>query len=255
MLYLVGTGLTAKDISVGSLERVRTCDKVYLENYTSQVAEGIAALESLCGVRIEPAPRSLLECTDTIVEEAARGDVALLVPGSPLFATTHTDLLIRARRRGVAVHTAHNASILSVMGCCGLYSYSFGRTVSVPFFEPRWRPTSFYVNIARNIAAGLHTLCLLDIRVDETQERYMTANTALRQLEECEAAEGMQIIGDETEVFIVCRFGCPAEKIFFGRVADLRDRDFGTPLHSLIIPAKMDTIEREHVEALFGQTP
>eukprot|EP00866_Antonospora_locustae_P002166 jgi/Antlo1/2166/1034 len=251
MLYLIGIGLTAKDISIGSLERLQACSKVYLENYTSQVVEEIAALESLCGVRIEPAPRSLLECTDTIIKEAAHGDVALLVAGSPLFATTHTDLLIRAREHGVPVHTVHNASILNVMGCCGLYSYAFGRTVSIPFFEQSWKPTSFYTNIAKNIAAGLHTLCLLDIRIDETQKRYMTANTALRQLEECEAAEGMHIIGDETEVFIVCRFGCPAERIIFGKIVDLRDRDFGMPLHSLIIPAKMDVIEREHAEALF----
>lgn len=252
MLYLIGTGLSAKDLSISSLEKVRACDKVYLENYTSQIAESLESLENLYGVHIEPAPRSLLECTEVIIEEAANCDVALLVAGSPLFATTHTDLLIRARRRGISVHIAHNASILSVMGCCGLYSYSFGRTVSVPFFEPRWRPTSFYVNIAKNIKAGLHTLCLLDIRVDESQERYMTANTALRQLEECEVAEGLQIISNETEVFIVCRLGRPAEKIFFGRIADLKDRDFGMPLHSLIIPAKMDVIEREHVETLFG---
>ncbi|KAL0265640.1 UNVERIFIED_CONTAM: hypothetical protein PYX00_011353 [Menopon gallinae] len=69
MLYLIGTGLSAKDVSVGSLERVRACDRVYLENYTSRIAEGPEGLRSLYGVHIEPAPRSLLECTEAIIEE------------------------------------------------------------------------------------------------------------------------------------------------------------------------------------------
>ena len=35
------------------------------------------------------------------------------------------------------------------------------------FFTDTWRPRSFYPRIAANRAAGLHTLCLLDIKVRE----------------------------------------------------------------------------------------
>ena len=41
------------------------------------------------------------------------------------------------------------------------------QTVSIPFFTETWRPTSFYARIKQNLAAGLHTLCLLDIKVRE----------------------------------------------------------------------------------------
>lgn len=35
------------------------------------------------------------------------------------------------------------------------------------FFTDTWRPRSFYPRIAANRRAGLHTLCLLDIKVRE----------------------------------------------------------------------------------------
>ena len=53
------------------------------------------------------------------------------------------------------------------MGCCGLQVYRFGEIVSIPFFTETWRPYSFYQKIANNRKNGLHTLCLLDIKVKE----------------------------------------------------------------------------------------
>jgi len=37
-----------------------------------------------------------------------------------LRATTHADLLLRAKERGVATKVIHNASIMNAVGCCGL---------------------------------------------------------------------------------------------------------------------------------------
>ena len=46
MLYLVGLGLgDEKDITVKGLEVVRSCEKVYLEHYTSILTVGKDALE------------------------------------------------------------------------------------------------------------------------------------------------------------------------------------------------------------------
>jgi diphthine synthase len=42
---------------------------------------------------------------------------------------------------------------------------SFGYTVSIPLFEGDWQPDSFYDRIKYNKAGGMHTLCLLDIKV------------------------------------------------------------------------------------------
>lgn len=82
-------------------------------------------------------------------------------------ATTHTDLVLRARELHIPVIPIHNASILNAVGCCGLQLYNYGQTVSIPFFTDNWKPDSFYDKIKLNRDAGLHTLCLLDIKVKE----------------------------------------------------------------------------------------
>ena len=35
-------------------------------------------------------------------------------------ATTHSDLILRARIKGIKVEVIHNASIMSAVACCGL---------------------------------------------------------------------------------------------------------------------------------------
>jgi hypothetical protein len=82
-------------------------------------------------------------------------------PHTLISATTHTDLLIRAQSMGISTHVVHNASIMNAVGACGLQLYSFGQTVSIPFFRTGWRPDSFYDKIAYNAGGGMHTLCLL----------------------------------------------------------------------------------------------
>ena len=37
--------------------------------------------------------------------------------------------------------------------------------VSIPFWTETWQPDSFYDKICENLSRGLHTLCLLDIKV------------------------------------------------------------------------------------------
>jgi len=76
-------------------------------------------------------------------------------------ATTHTDLVVRAKKMGVDVKVIHNASVMNAIGVCGLQLYRYGETVSIPFFTETWRPDSFYEKIKRNRDLGLHTLCLL----------------------------------------------------------------------------------------------
>ncbi len=65
---------------------------------------------------------------------------------------------------GVEVHVIHNASVMGAVASCGLQLYNFGYTVSIPFFNDEWRPTSFYERIRYNQEGGMHTLCLLDIK-------------------------------------------------------------------------------------------
>lgn len=108
------------------------------------------------------ADRDLVEQgADEILANSGNVDVALLVVGDPFGATTHTDLIIRAKEQGIKFQVVHNASILNAVGCCGLQLYSFGETISIPYWSDTWQPDSFYDKIKINIDHGFHTLCLL----------------------------------------------------------------------------------------------
>ena len=66
------------------------------------------------------------------------GDFPSHLPSSHVShrATTHTDIQLRARERGIPVKVVHNASVMNAVGACGLQLYRFGE-VSVP--NSRWR--------------------------------------------------------------------------------------------------------------------
>jgi diphthine synthase len=114
------------------------------------------------------ADRELVESNaDVILENADQEDIAFLVVGDPFGATTHTDLVLRAQEKKIKFQVIHNASIINAVGCCGLQLYSFGEVVSIPLWTETWQPDSFYDKILENYKRGLHTLCLLDIKIKE----------------------------------------------------------------------------------------
>lgn len=169
VLYLIGLGLyDEQDITLRGLNAVKGCERVYLEAYTSILMCDKVKLEQLYGKEVIVADREMVENeADKILEGADIYDVAFLVVGDPFGATTHTDLQLRARERGIPVKVVHNASVMNAVGACGLQLYKFGEAVSIVFFTDSWRPDSFYDKIAANRKLGLHTLCLLDIKVKE----------------------------------------------------------------------------------------
>lgn len=165
MFYLVGLGLgDAKDITVKGLEIVRKAKRVYLEAYTSILTVGKEALEKYYGREIILADRDMVEqSSDELINDAAEDDIAFLVVGDPLGATTHTDLILRAVEKGVKYQIIHNASIINAIGCCGLQLYNYGEAVSICFWTDTWRPDSFFDKILANKERGMHTLCLLGV--------------------------------------------------------------------------------------------
>lgn len=252
MLYIIGTGLNnEQDMSLRSLEILKNSTQIFLESYTSK--SNLQNLQKIIQKEIKTVFRNFIECTTEILDLAEHETISLLIIGTPFFATTHTDILIQARERNIKVEIVHNTSIMNIMGCYGLFSYSFGRTVSIPFFEENWKPTSFYDKIVDNKSIGLHTLVLLDIRVDENSERYMTPNVAIQQLLYCENELKKNIFEKREKIIVVSRFGKEDEKAFYKTIDELINMDFGEPLHSLIIPGKMEIVEKEHVELIFKE--
>ncbi|KAL2153486.1 hypothetical protein VTH82DRAFT_4641 [Thermothelomyces myriococcoides] len=262
MLYLVGLGLSDEtDISVKGLEIVRKAARVYLEAYTSILLVDQSVLESYYGRSIVVADREMVESnSDEILRDAQNVDVAFLVVGDPFGATTHTDMVLRARELGIPVRTIPNASIMSAIGATGLQLYNFGQTVSMVFFTENWRPASFYDRIKENRDIGLHTLILLDIKVKEPNleslargrkvyepPRFMTVGTCARQMLEIEEEKGLNAYGPESLAIGAARVGGKTEKFVAGTLAELCDADdlLGPPLHSMVLLGRR-THELEH---------
>ena len=164
-LYLIGLGLSdEKDITLRGLEIIKRADTVYLERYTSLLQCDEKTLEGIYGRPIIASDRAMLESrSEEIVIAAKNRDVAVLVVGDPLGATTHVQFLLEAQKRGAAVRIIHNASVLTAVGETGLELYKFGRTTSIVFHRENQAVDAYYDAIKQNKAMGLHTLCLLDL--------------------------------------------------------------------------------------------
>ncbi|OVA13198.1 Tetrapyrrole methylase [Macleaya cordata] len=268
MLYVIGLGLgDERDITLKGLEAVKKCDKVYVEAYTSLLSfglssSGLSSLEELYGKSITLADREMVEeKVDDILSEARESNVAFLVVGDPFGATTHTDLVVRAKKLGVEVEVIHNASVMNAVGLCGLQLYRYGETISLPFFTDTWRPDSFYEKIQSNRVLGLHTLCLLDIRVKEPSleslcrgrkqyepPKYMTIGTAIEQLLEVEHSRGQSVYNEDTTCVGFARLGSKDQMVVAGSMKELLTVDFGAPLHCLVIVGKTHPVEEEMLE-------
>jgi diphthine synthase len=263
-LYLIGLGLNdEKDITIKGLNIVKNAKKVYFETYTSLLNCDIKMLERVYNKKIVLADRTLVENEENkIIKEAKKEDIAFLVAGDPMSATTHIDLMLRARKNGIEVEVIHNASILTAIGLVGLDLYKYGRTISIVFKQENWAVDSYYDMIKENNRRGLHTLCLLDIKAREKikqnkfmknnenmknteSNQFMTVNEAIKNLLEIEERRKEKVFTKKTICVGCARIGSSSKKIKAGTAEKLINEDFGKPLHCLIIPGKLHFIEEE----------
>lgn len=201
--------------------------------------------------------------SDDILADADKVDVAFLVVGDPYGATTHTDLVLRARELSIPTRSIPNASIMTSIGTTGLQLYNFGQTISMVFFLDNWKPASFYDRVKENVAIGLHTLVLLDIKVKEQSlenmargrkiyepPRYMTVAQCAQQMLEIEEEVKKEGVYTRDSLAVgVARVGSEDEKIVAGTLGQLCDADLGKPLHSMVLLGRRThDLEREFLE-------
>lgn len=210
--------------------------------------------------------RNLVESeAETIYDKAVHSNVAFLVIGDPLCATTHTDLILRAREKGAAVEIIHNTSVMAGVADCGLSLYQYGYTVSIPYFDDEAtgrKSKSYYNRIKYNKDGGMHSLCLLDIKVKEPDykslssggklkylpPKFMSVNIALLQLLQIEEEYSEGVVTRDTLAVGMARLGQSSQKIVFGTVAQLMQVDFGAPLHCLTICGEIHPLESEFLK-------
>ena len=244
-LYMIGIGLCdEKDITVKGLETIRMCHYVFLEHYTSILQCSIEDLEKLYHKKIILADRELVEHRAyEIIEDAKEKNVAFLVVGDIFGATTHIDITLRAKEKGVKCEFIHNTSILNAIGVVGLELYKYGKVTSVPFTTESFIPETPYDVIKMNRREGLHALVLHDLKPGEG--RFMKVNDAIKYLLHIESNRKENVFTEETMCVACARIGCKDFKIRYGKASDLMKEDFGKPLHCLIIPGTLHFIEEE----------
>jgi diphthine synthase len=252
-LVFVGLGLNdEKGISLNGLEEARSSDAIFMELYTSLLPDfSLKNLEKMVGKTVQLLSRHDLEEENgkRVLDIAENGKAVFLIPGDPFIATTHVTLRIEAAKHNIPTRIIHGASIISaIIGLSGLHNYKFGKTVTIPFRE-NFSETPYNV-IAQNKALGLHTLCLLDLRVEEN--RYLTIKDALLMLKEIEQKKKMNITSDDAFAIGVARVGSnnPALKANF--IGELVNYDFGAPPMSLIFAGQLHFSEVDALVAFAG---
>ena len=240
MLYLIGIGLRdEKDISLKGLEAVKKSDVVYLENYTSKLSCSLEDLEKLYGKKIILADRELVEqkAEETILKDAQTKNVTFLVIGDVFGATTHVDLMLRAKKSNIKVKIIHNSSILTAVGVVGLELYKYGKTTSIPLENKDVKAPVEVIN--QNKKNGLHTLVLLDLRPD--QNKFMTINDALGYLVKKGLREELKVVG-------CASIGSENAEIKYGKIEKMIKEKFTQFPQCLIIPGDLHFMEEEVLE-------
>jgi len=246
-LYIIGLGLwDEKDISFKGLQVAKNCEEVYLENYTSILfGTNLSKISSFIGKNIISLNRKAVEQDKIFLKHAKEKDVALLVGGDPLSATTHMEIISEAKKLGIKVKIIHNASIYTAVAQSGLFLYKFGKACSIPFWQDNFKPTSFYDIIVENQKIKAHTLVFLDLKPEEN--KFMTINQALEILLQI-GKERKKEINEETLVIGLARMGSENQYIKAGKIKNLINFDFGLPLHILVIPGELNSIEEEFLK-------
>lgn len=234
MLLLVGLGLNPPgSLGVEAWEALQNADTVYLEGYTNL---GISEKElaTFLNRPVQLVGRDFVE-SDKLLNEASLKTVALCIIGDVFTATTHSVLYLECLKRDISLRVFQNAGIMAAVALSGLELYKFGQTVSIPYPQESFHPSSYLEKIAANRAAGLHTLCLLDIKADE--KKFMTIPEAIPLLSSLQFSImiGASKLGTENHIFS----GTPDE---------LRAHKWPSQPHSIILPGPLNAVEQEFIE-------
>lgn len=266
-LHIIGIGYKKEHINPEMLKIIKNSEKIFLEYYTSFYQTEFKDLENYLEKNIEIVDREIIETQieKTILKPSKEKDICLLVIGDPLIATTHTDLILRAKSMKITVNIYHNISIANLITRTGLQFYKFGKITSIPFFSKKFMPRTPYITYQENKKINAHTLFLLDLNPSNDiaykgNLKYLYAHSALEFLlniqdllknEEINfKIEKENSLSLKTKAIICSRLGFDDEKIIFSNIDKLiefdKEKKLKEPL-CLIIPAKLHEMEKEYL--------
>ena len=234
-LYLIGIGLSEGDITQKAADAIKKCDIVYAEDYTNKFIGDIGSIENAAGKKITKISREDVE-SSFLLDETKSKNVALLVAGDPLIATTHFELVLEAKKRGIDAEIVHAPSVYSAISAAGLHIYKFGRATTLA----SWRASSPYDAAAENKKRGLHTLILLDTKEGD----YMALKEALDILRALEDQKKEKIFTPEAMLLACSCLGSGKQRIIYAGMKDLAKTALEPPI-TLVLPGDTHFKEEE----------
>lgn len=218
MLYLIGVGLEEGDMTLKGRDAMKKCSKLFIEDYTSFPYE-IEGAEHLKRSEVE---------SDFLIKLAETEDIALLIGGDPLFATTHISLMLGCKEKGVEFKAIHAPSVINTLSRTGLSPYKFGRIVTIS-----QNLNSDREKLEKNLEAGLHTLCLIN-----------PGTPVLN------ALEVLIDMGISSKAVYCERLGTKDEVIIYDDLKNLLQIKPGKKPHSIIIPSILQFFEEDYLNTL-----
>ncbi len=257
MLVIGGLGLYGlRDITVGLSRYIREADTVFLEPYTS-VLPGFTLEEfaETYGKRPRLLRRADLEegGGEIVLEAASRGLTVFLTIGNPLVATTHSYLIVEARRRGIETVLLPAPSVIDgVILETGLHVYKIGGVATLVFPEPEYGyyPLSTYDIARENLVRGLHTILLLDLKVEEGV--YMSLSDAAMVLGELERIVKGGVFEEDTLLIGVERASSPDATVHVKSLRDMMRVEVGPPPYTVVVPGLLHESEIEYLSSRWG---
>ncbi len=250
MLFLIGLGLGPGEVTVNGLSSIKKSSKVFIEKYTTPISEEYMGFLKTLGKEIIFLERSSMEdSAKELVAKAKTEDIAILIPGDPLIATTHHLLFIVAKNLSISVKVFHASSIFSsAIAESRLDIYKFGPTTTITNWSEKYKPTSFLENIERNIKNNQHTLLLFDIL--NNGERTLSPKEAISIIKQSEDKLQKKVITN-SKIILLGNVGCEDQVLFYGTLEEVEKLNFKTQnKFCMVIPGKISFAEAELLELL-----
>ena len=261
-LKLIGIGPGDLGLmTVDAIEAAAGSDHRFLEGYTATLPP---EQEDLLESRIGPWTRLMrpdIEMPEELLRLARSSVVALMVVGDPMQATTHVDLLLRAKDAGLNTEMIPGISATTLaVTLSGLQSYRFGRQVTLPFPYGNYLPVSPLKYILDNKSRNLHTLVLLDLDptgLGVASPVHMSPAEAggvlLEMVEkygEDESEIGVVEGVSDWPVIVLSDLGTRESRVCSTNIRGISNVKGGR-IHCLILPSSMDDLEQSGFDGMF----
>ena len=251
-LYLIGIGLSHELITLRALKIVKSVRKVFIDKYTGILPDNGEEIKKVVGRELIPLSRKDLEekFSQVVIKELEKGDVAILVPGDPLVATTHIALIINAVKHGFSFEIIPGVSIIpTALTMSGLMVYKIGKIATVTYPHDGILYEYPYNVIKENDSRNLHTILLLEL--DAEKGIIMKVKEAIDILFKIESIRCEGVIRPERLGIGIASLGSSKTNICPLPLKVLRNCDIGDIPHTLILTSpKLHFMEEEALEVI-----